>query len=107
MFKNCGYRTICEASNTYLRFGLEQGYDHLKFFPAEASGGVRALEAIAGPLAQLTFCPTGGIGPHNCQDYLALPNVACVGGSWVAPEAAMAEGDWDRITELSREALAL
>ncbi|MBY5991668.1 bifunctional 4-hydroxy-2-oxoglutarate aldolase/2-dehydro-3-deoxy-phosphogluconate aldolase [Ferrimonas balearica] len=86
---------------------LEQGYDHLKFFPAEASGGAKALKAMAGPLAGLTFCPTGGIGPGNYRDYLALGNVACVGGSWVAPSDAIESGDWDRITELSRQALAL
>ncbi|MBY5920345.1 bifunctional 4-hydroxy-2-oxoglutarate aldolase/2-dehydro-3-deoxy-phosphogluconate aldolase [Ferrimonas balearica] len=85
---------------------IEQGYDHLKFFPAESSGGAKALKAMAGPLAGLTFCPTGGIGPDNYQDYLKLANVACVGGSWVAPADAITNGEWERITELSRKAIA-
>jgi 2-dehydro-3-deoxyphosphogluconate aldolase / (4S)-4-hydroxy-2-oxoglutarate aldolase len=72
---------------------LERGYTTAKFFPAEASGGVAALRALAGPFPQMRFCPTGGIGPHNVDDYLALPNVACVGGSWMlsrpSPRAAV------------------
>ena len=86
---------------------LERGYDTQKFFPAEASGGVPALAALGGPLPQITFCPTGGIGPKNARDYLALPSVHCVGGSWVAPKPAVAAGDWDQITTLAREAAAL
>ncbi|GAA5188085.1 bifunctional 4-hydroxy-2-oxoglutarate aldolase/2-dehydro-3-deoxy-phosphogluconate aldolase [Ferrimonas gelatinilytica] len=84
---------------------LELGYDHLKFFPAEANGGVKALQSILGPLPQLTFCPTGGIGLHNYRDYLAIPQVKACGGSWIAPTDAIEQGDWDRITQLSREAL--
>jgi 2-keto-3-deoxy-6-phosphogluconate aldolase len=86
---------------------LARGYDMLKFFPAEAAGGARALGALAGPLPQITFCPTGGIGLSNARDYLALPNTACVGGSWVAPKDAVAAADWDRIETLAREAAAL
>ncbi|SHG85135.1 bifunctional 4-hydroxy-2-oxoglutarate aldolase/2-dehydro-3-deoxy-phosphogluconate aldolase [Ferrimonas marina] len=84
---------------------LELGYDHLKFFPAEANGGVKALKSILGPLPQLTFCPTGGISLSNYQDYLAIPQVKACGGSWVAPVDAVTNGDWDRITQLSKEAL--
>lgn len=83
---------------------LERGYDMLKFFPAEASGGVPALKAIGAPLPQVSFCPTGGITPDSAPSYLALPNTLCVGGSWVAPSDAILAKDWDRITELARAA---
>ena len=86
---------------------LEHGYDVQKFFPAEAIGGVGALKSIAGPLPQVSFCPTGGISAARAPDYLALANVACVGGSWVAPRGAMDAGDWQAITELARAAAAL
>lgn len=86
---------------------LELGYTTQKFFPAEVAGGVAALRALSAPLPQITFCPTGGIGPGNAADYLALSNVACVGGSWVAPADLIARGDWDGITALAREAAAL
>ncbi|HKL46535.1 MAG TPA: bifunctional 4-hydroxy-2-oxoglutarate aldolase/2-dehydro-3-deoxy-phosphogluconate aldolase [Roseovarius sp.] len=86
---------------------LERGYDMLKFFPAEASGGVAALKALAGPLPQLAFCPTGGVTPENAGAYLSLPNTLCVGGSWVAPADAMRDGDWARITSLARAASQL
>ncbi len=86
---------------------LEQGYSVQKFFPAEAIGGAGALKSIAGPLPQVTFCPTGGISAARAPDYLALPNVACVGGSWVAPPEALASGDWATITELARSAAKL
>ncbi|NLI31224.1 MAG: bifunctional 4-hydroxy-2-oxoglutarate aldolase/2-dehydro-3-deoxy-phosphogluconate aldolase, partial [Deltaproteobacteria bacterium] len=76
-----GIATISE-----LMTGMARGYSHFKFFPAEAAGGVRMLQAIAGPFPQITFCPTGGITPANYRDYLALKNVACIGGSWVAPQ---------------------
>lgn len=86
---------------------LERGYDMVKFFPAEASGGAPALKAIGAPLPQISFCPTGGVGPGNAGDYLALPNVLCVGGSWVAPADKVKAGDWDGITALARAAAAL
>lgn len=86
---------------------LEQGYSVQKFFPAEAIGGAEALKSIAGPLPQVTFCPTGGITPARALDYLRLANVACVGGSWVAPVKAMQAGDWTAITALARDAAAL
>ena len=94
------------ATASELMTGLERGYDHLKFFPAEAAGGVRALKAISGPFPQVTFCPTGGITPGNYHDYLALDNVVCVGGSWLVPAEAMAKKDWPRITELAAAAVA-
>ena len=86
---------------------LARGYDMLKFFPAEASGGVPALKAIAGPLPQITFCPTGGVTQAGAADYLSLPNVFCVGGSWVAPGDLVAKGDWDGIETLARTAAGL
>lgn len=86
---------------------LARGYDMLKFFPAEASGGAPALRAIGAPLPQITFCPTGGVGPANARDYLALPNVICAGGSWVAPADRIAAGDWAAIELLAREAAQL
>jgi len=82
----------------------EAGFNFLKFFPAEPAGGIPYLKALAAPLLNLRFCPTGGIGPKNALDYLALPNVICVGGSWVAPQDAIVAKDWARITALSREA---
>lgn len=86
---------------------LELGFTMLKFFPAESSGGVRALKALAGPLPAVGFCPTGGVGPANVRDYLATPNVVCVGGSWIAPETDVARGDWPAIQARAREAAAL
>ena len=83
---------------------LDRGWDMLKFFPAEASGGAPALKAIGAPIPQVAFCPTGGVSPANKGDYLALPNVVCVGGSWVAPKEMMAAADWAGIEALAREA---
>ena len=83
---------------------LERGFDMLKFFPAEASGGAPALKAIGAPIPQIAWCPTGGVTPENKSAYLALPNVVCVGGSWVAPREAMVAGDWSGIEALAREA---
>ncbi|MCA0927705.1 bifunctional 4-hydroxy-2-oxoglutarate aldolase/2-dehydro-3-deoxy-phosphogluconate aldolase [Ruegeria profundi] len=86
---------------------LEKGYDMLKFFPAEASGGSPALKAIGAPLPQITFCPTGGVSPANARDYLSLSNVICAGGSWVAPKQMVVNGDWAGIETLAREASKL
>lgn len=86
---------------------LEKGYDMLKFFPAEASGGAPALKAIGAPLPQITFCPTGGVSPANARDYLSLSNVICAGGSWVAPKQMVVNGDWTGIETLAREASKL
>lgn len=86
---------------------LERGITEMKFFPAAAAGGRPYLKAIAGPLPQVRFCPTGGITPITAPDYLALPNVGCVGGSWLAPADALATGDWTSIKHLATEAAAL
>ncbi|MER5841045.1 bifunctional 4-hydroxy-2-oxoglutarate aldolase/2-dehydro-3-deoxy-phosphogluconate aldolase [Streptomyces prasinus] len=86
---------------------LERGVREMKFFPALAAGGTPYLKAIAGPLPQARFCPTGGIGPDSAPDYLALPNVACVGGSWMLPADAVAARDWARIERLARAAAGL
>lgn len=85
----------------------ERGLHEQKFFPAEAAGGVPYLKALAGPIPDVRFCPTGGIGPRNAPQYLALPNVGCVGGSWLTPADAIAAGDYGRIEKLAREAAAL
>ncbi len=82
----------------------EQGFDTLKLFPAESAGGIGLLKSMYGPLPELAFCPTGGLKASNFRDYLALPNVLCVGGSWVAPGAEVAAANWTRITELARDA---
>lgn len=85
----------------------EEGYEVLKFFPAEQAGGAAYLKSLSSPLAGMLFCPTGGITPDNARDYLSLPNVVCVGGSWVAPNALVEAGDWDGITRLAMEASRL
>lgn len=86
---------------------LEQGYALQKFFPAEACGGTRYLSAVASPLPGVSFCPTGGITETNARDYLALPNVIAVGGSWMAPRRHIAGKNWDAVTEAARAAAAL
>lgn len=86
---------------------IERGYTVGKFFPAETSGGAAAIRNFASPLPQLRFCPTGGISLANARSYLSLPNVMCVGGSWVAPRPLMQAGDWAAITRLATEAAAL
>ena len=86
---------------------LEAGCTELKFFPAEASGGTAYLSSLAGPVPAARFCPTGGITLASAPSYLALPNVGCVGGSWITPAAALASGDWDRVSALAAEAAAL
>ncbi|MFC7906097.1 bifunctional 4-hydroxy-2-oxoglutarate aldolase/2-dehydro-3-deoxy-phosphogluconate aldolase [Streptomyces nigra] len=86
---------------------LERGVRELKFFPAEAAGGTAYLKSLYGPLPQVRFCPTGGIRPGSAPDYLALPNVACVGGSWMLPADAVAARDWARVETLAREAAGL
>ena len=86
---------------------LERGYTVQKFFPAEQSGGAAFLKSIGSPIPQVSFCPTGGIGPKNAPGYLALKNILCVGGSWVAPKEAMARGDWAEITRLAAAARGL
>jgi len=95
------------ATATELMAGLAAGFERFKLFPANVAGGVEALKAFASPFQAARFCPTGGVNAGNARDYLALPNVICVGGSWVAPADAVRAGDWDRITGLAREAAAL
>ncbi|MGR9087355.1 MAG: bifunctional 4-hydroxy-2-oxoglutarate aldolase/2-dehydro-3-deoxy-phosphogluconate aldolase [Gammaproteobacteria bacterium] len=92
------------ATLSELMLGMEYGLDHFKFFPAEAAGGIPMLKAIAGPFPQITFCPTGGISPENYQAYLQLENVACVGGSWLAPQDALIAKNWEAVTELAKRA---
>ncbi|MGC0382302.1 bifunctional 4-hydroxy-2-oxoglutarate aldolase/2-dehydro-3-deoxy-phosphogluconate aldolase [Streptomyces sp. SAI-129] len=86
---------------------LERGVREMKFFPAEAAGGTAYLKALAAPLPQARFCPTGGVSPASAPEYLALPNVGCVGGSWMLPKDAVADRDWGRVEALAREAAAL
>lgn len=86
---------------------MEKGITAMKFFPAEAAGGIPMLKSIGGPLPQVTFCPTGGVNPKNAPEYLALNNVACVGGSWMAPSDLVDAGDWSEITRRAAEAAAL
>lgn len=86
---------------------LEKGYTVQKFFPAEQAGGAAYLKSIGSPIPQVKFCPTGGISLKIAPDYLAMKNILCVGGSWVAPKEAMAKGDWAAITALAREAASL
>lgn len=86
---------------------LERGVREMKFFPAQAAGGTAYLKSLSGPLPQARFCPTGGIGPGNAPDYLSLPNVGCVGGTWMLPADAIAARDWGRVEKLAREAARL
>jgi len=97
-----GVSTVSEAM-----MARDAGFTALKLFPAEAVGGRALLKSLYGPMPQLVFCPTGGIGPANAAQYLALPNVACVGGSWLVPESALAARDWAAISTLAEQAAAL
>jgi 2-dehydro-3-deoxyphosphogluconate aldolase/(4S)-4-hydroxy-2-oxoglutarate aldolase len=85
----------------------EQGFKQLKLFPAEVAGGIAMLNSMAGPFADIGFCPTGGITPSNMMNYLGLPNVLCVGGSWLTPENLLHNKDWDGIRDLARQAVDL
>lgn len=91
------------ATLSEIMYLMEQGYDTLKFFPAEAAGGVRMLKSIAGPIPDVRFCPTGGITQQIMRDYLALPNVICVGGSWITPEDKLNQQDWAGIAAIAKE----
>jgi len=95
------------ASATEVMRALAGGFTYLKFFPAVPAGGVAMLKSFAPVFQQAKFCPTGGVAADNAREFLALPNVICVGGSWVAPTAAVRAGDWSRITELARGASQL
>ena len=96
-----GISTVSE-----LMLGIRYGLREFKFFPAEANGGIRMLQAIGDPFSQVRFCPTGGITSNNYRDYLALKNVLCVGGSWLVPADALEKGDYARITELAKQTVA-
>jgi 2-dehydro-3-deoxyphosphogluconate aldolase/(4S)-4-hydroxy-2-oxoglutarate aldolase len=94
------------SSISELMDGIDAGYDHLKFFPAEASGGVKAIQSIGGPFPDVKFCPTGGINLNNVRDYLALPNVACCGGSWLVSDEIVKNKNWQEITRLAKQVLS-
>lgn len=95
------------ATGSEILMCQEDGLTELKFFPAMQAGGVAMLKALGGPFGEVRFCPTGGITPINAPEFLALPNVVCVGGSWLVPPDALATGDWARITFLARQTLLL
>lgn len=95
------------SSATEAMTALERGYDMLKFFPAEQAGGAPFLKSLSSPLPQVSFCPTGGVSPANATQYLSLPNVICVGGSWVVKPEMVANGDWDTITQIAKTASKL
>jgi 2-dehydro-3-deoxyphosphogluconate aldolase/(4S)-4-hydroxy-2-oxoglutarate aldolase len=97
-----GISTVSE-----LMRGMEYGLENFKFFPAEAAGGAPVMKAMAGPFPNIKFCPTGGIGLGNALDYLTLPNVMCVGGSWIAKPNDIREKRWKDIERLAREAAAI
>ena len=95
------------ATGSEIMMALDDGFTQLKFFPAVQAGGTAMLKAWSGPFAEAQFCPTGGVSLQNARDFLALPNVVCVGGSWLVPQDALEQGDWSRITQLARETAAL
>ena len=95
------------ATGSEIMAAQEGGYTELKFFPAMQAGGLAMLKAWQGPFGDVKFCPTGGVSTSNATEFLALSNVVCVGGSWLTPPDAVAKGDWTRITQLAREAVAL
>ena len=95
------------ATGSEIMMAQEDGYTQLKFFPAMQAGGVALLKAWSGPFFDVKFCPTGGVTPGNAPELLALPNVVCVGGSWLVPADALAQGDWARIEALARQASQL
>ncbi|MFB9886976.1 bifunctional 4-hydroxy-2-oxoglutarate aldolase/2-dehydro-3-deoxy-phosphogluconate aldolase [Balneatrix alpica] len=95
------------ATVSEIIMGLDAGFDRFKFFPAEAAGGLPFVKSLQGPFSQVRFCPTGGIGLHNFQDYLKQANVMAVGGSWIVPNDAVKNHDWQRITTLTQETVAL
>ena len=96
---------IATASEVML--AQEEGYSELKFFPAAQAGGVKMLQAFAGPFTDVKFCPTGGINTENAREFLSLKNVVCVGGSWLVPQKAIEEKDWKQITTLAKQAKSM
>jgi 2-dehydro-3-deoxyphosphogluconate aldolase / (4S)-4-hydroxy-2-oxoglutarate aldolase len=95
------------ATGGEIMMAQEDGFTELKFFPAMQAGGPAMLKAWSGPFFDVKFCPTGGVTLQNAPEFLALPNVVCVGGSWLVPSDAMAAGDWARITQLARDTVSL
>ena len=95
------------ATGSEIMLAQEEGFTQLKFFPAVQAGGIPMLKAWQGPFGDVTFCPTGGVSAANAHEFLALSNVACVGGSWIVPNDAIAAGDWGRIETLARAAATL
>jgi len=95
------------ATGSEIMMAQEDGLSELKFFPAMQAGGTAMLKAWSGPFFDVKFCPTGGVTLQNASEFLALPNVVCVGGSWLVPAAAMAQGDWATVTQLARDTQAL
>jgi 2-dehydro-3-deoxyphosphogluconate aldolase/(4S)-4-hydroxy-2-oxoglutarate aldolase len=95
------------ATGSEIMAAQQDGYSALKFFPAMQAGGVAMLKAWSGPFTDARFCPTGGVTQANAKELLALPNVVCVGGSWLVPNEAMVQGNWERITQLAKEAVGL
>ena len=95
------------ATGSEIMMAQEDGYTELKFFPAMQAGGPAMLKAWSGPFFDVKFCPTGGVTLQNAPEFLALPNVVCVGGSWIVPADAMAKGEWDKITQLAKDTQAL
>ncbi len=95
------------ATGSEIMMAQEDGYTELKFFPAMQAGGPAMLKAWGGPFGEVRFCPTGGVTLQNAPEFLALPNVACVGGSWIVPTDAIKAGDWARITQLARDTASL
>ena len=95
------------ATGSEIMMAQEDGFTELKFFPALQAGGAAMLKAWSGPFFDVKFCPTGGVTLQNSSDFLALPNVVCVGGSWLVPVDALAQGDWARITQLAADTAAL
>ena len=95
------------ATGSEIMMAQEEGFTELKFFPAMQAGGPAMLKAWSGPFFDVKFCPTGGVTLQNAPEFLALPNVVCVGGSWLVPAAAVAQGDWASVTQLARDTQAL
>jgi 2-dehydro-3-deoxyphosphogluconate aldolase / (4S)-4-hydroxy-2-oxoglutarate aldolase len=95
------------ATGSEIMMAQEDGFMQLKFFPAMQAGGPAMLKAWSGPFFDVKFCPTGGVTLQNAPEFLALPNVICVGGSWIVPADAMAKGEWDKITQLAKDTQAL
>ncbi|MDG1732929.1 MAG: bifunctional 4-hydroxy-2-oxoglutarate aldolase/2-dehydro-3-deoxy-phosphogluconate aldolase [Thalassotalea sp.] len=94
------------SSISELMEGIDAGFDHFKFFPAEAAGGAKTIKSVSGPFPNVRFCPTGGINLGNMGNYLSLSNVSCIGGSWLVPDEAVKNKDWAAITEITKKAVA-